>query len=305
MLLLIEQVLNGFQLGVTLFMVAAGLTLIFGVMGVLNLAHGTLFMCGAYASALISAATGSFFVGVLAGTGAALILGIVLERLIIQRLYLRDHLDQVLATFAIILIANQTLMVAVGPQSLFVELPEPLRGSIEILPGLSYPVYRLLIIAIGIAVALGLQFLITRTRVGMLVRAGASNREMVRALGVRVGRLFTLVFGLGAMLSGLAGVLSGPVTFVQVGMGEQIIIMAFVVIVVGGVGSISAAFWGAILVGMTDTLLRVSLPSVLALFVDRADAYTMGASLASMGIYLVMILILLFKPQGLFAPRAG
>ncbi|MGO4407003.1 branched-chain amino acid ABC transporter permease [Bosea sp. RAF48] len=300
MTLVLEQLLNGLQFGVMLFLLAAGLTLIFGIMGVINLAHGSLYMVGAYAAAFAAAQTGSFLLAVIAGLAAAAIVGMVMEVVVLRRLYARDHLDQVLATFALILIFNQSVTILFGRQPLFVSVPSALNGSVQLLPGLTYPVYRLAIIAVGLLVALGLYLLINRTRIGMLVRAGATHREMVRALGVDIRLLYTAVFGLGALLAGLAGLMAGPILAVQVGMGEQILIMTFVVVVIGGVGSIRGAFFGALIVGLVDTSLRAFAPGLLRHVMTGSEADALGAGLASMGIYLLMAIVLLVRPKGLF-----
>lgn len=304
MILIIEQLLNGLQYGVMLFLLAAGLTLIFGIMGVINLAHGSLFMVGAYAGTYVAGVTGSFWLGLPAALLAAAVTGFVVEALVIRRLYARDHLDQVLATFALILIFNQLITLIFGRQPVFTVLPDAFSGSVELLPGLPYPTYRLLIIATGLLVAGGLYLLINRTRVGMLVRAGASNRDMVRALGVDIRLLYTVVFGLGALLAGLAGYMTGPISSVQVGMGEQILLATFVVVVVGGVGSIKGAFVAGITLGVVDTMLRAFLPSVLRHIMPPSDADAIGLGVASMGIYLLMALVLLVRPKGLFAAGA-
>ncbi|MCU4178157.1 branched-chain amino acid ABC transporter permease [Bosea sp. BH3] len=300
MTLVLEQLLNGLQFGVMLFLLAAGLTLIFGIMGVINLAHGSLYMVGAYASAFVAAQTGSVWLALLGGLAAAAIIGMVMELVVLRRLYARDHLDQVLATFALILIFNQSVTLLFGRQPLFVSVPPALNGSVQLLPGLTYPVYRLAIIAVGLLVALGLYLLINRTRIGMLVRAGATHREMVRALGVDIRLLYTAVFGLGALLAGLAGLMAGPILAVQVGMGEQILIMTFVVVVIGGVGSIRGAFFGALIVGLVDTSLRAFMPGLLRQVMAGPEADALGAGLASMGIYLLMAIVLLVRPKGLF-----
>jgi len=300
MTLVLEQLLNGLQFGVMLFLLAAGLTLIFGIMGVINLAHGSLYMVGAYAAAFAAAQTGSVFLAILAGLAAAAVVGMAMELFVLRRLYARDHLDQVLATFALILIFNQSVTLLFGRQPLFVSVPSVLNGSVQLLPGLTYPVYRLIIIAVGLAVALGLYLLINRTRIGMLVRAGATHREMVRALGVDIRLLYTAVFGLGALLAGLAGLMAGPILAVQVGMGEQILIMTFVVVVIGGVGSIRGAFFGALIVGLVDTSLRAFLPGLLRQVMTGSEADALGAGLASMGIYMLMAVVLLVRPKGLF-----
>jgi branched-chain amino acid transport system permease protein len=301
MILILEQLLNGVQYGVTLFLLAAGLTLIFGIMGVINLAHGSLYMVGAYAGTLVAAETGSFWLGLPAALVAAAATGFVIETVVIRRLYARDHLDQVLATFALILTFNQLVVLAFGRQPVFTQLPAAFDGSVELLPGLPYPTYRLLIIAAGLTVAVGLWLLINRTRIGALVRAGATNRDMVRALGVDIRLLYTVVFGLGALLAGLAGYMAGPISAVQVGMGEQILLATFVVVVVGGVGSIRGAFVAGLFLGIIDTMLRAFLPTVLRQVMPPAEADGTGIALASMGIYLVMALVLLVRPRGLFA----
>ncbi|MCO5089602.1 branched-chain amino acid ABC transporter permease [Bosea sp. (in: a-proteobacteria)] len=304
MTLVLEQLLNGLQFGVMLFLLAAGLTLIFGIMGVINLAHGSLYMVGAYAAVFTAAGTGSFPLAVLAGLSAAGLAGMAIELLVLRRLYARDHLDQVLATFALIMIFNQGVTILFGRQPLFVPVPPALNGSVQLLPGLSYPVYRLAIIAVGLAVALGLYLLINRSRTGMLVRAGATHREMVRALGVDIRLLYTVVFGLGALLAGLAGLMAGPILAVQVGMGEQILITTFVVVVIGGVGSVRGAFFGALIVGLVDTGLRAFAPGLLRHVMTGPEADALGAGLASMGIYLLMAIVLLVRPKGLFPAHA-
>jgi branched-chain amino acid transport system permease protein len=304
MALLLEQLLNGVQLGVMLFLLAAGLTLVFGIMGVINLAHGSLYMVGAYAAAVTASATGSAILSLLAGLAAAAAVGMALEYVVLRRLYARDHLDQVLATFGLILFFNQGMVLLFGRQPLFVNVPEALQGFVRVLPGIDYPVYRLVIIAIGLMVAFGLYWLIQRTRIGMLVRAGATHREMVRALGVDVRLLYTLVFGLGALLAGLAGLMAGPILSVQPGMGEQILITTFVVVVIGGIGSVRGALFGAVLVGVVDTMLRAYVPGLLRGVMAGPEADALGAGLASMGVYLLMALVLLVKPRGLFPAHA-
>lgn len=301
MILVFEQLLNGLQYGVMLFLLAAGLTLIFGIMGVINLAHGSLYMVGAYAGTWVAGQTGSFWLGIPAALGAAALTGLAIEALVIRKLYSRDHLDQVLATFALILMFNQIIVMLFGRSPVFTVLPPSLEGSVELLPGLYYPPYRLLIIGAGLLVALGLYFLINRTRIGMLVRAGSTNREMVRALGVDIRLLYTVVFGLGALLAGLAGYMAGPILAVQVGMGEQILLATFVVVVIGGVGSIRGAFVAGIGLGVIDTCLRVFLPGLLRNVMAGPEADALGTGISSMGIYLLMALVLLVRPKGLFA----
>ncbi|MCA3611424.1 MAG: branched-chain amino acid ABC transporter permease [Methylobacterium sp.] len=303
MALILEQLLNGLQLGVTLFLLAAGLTLVFGIMGVINLAHGSLYMIGAYAGAIVAAKTGSFVLAFLGGLAAAGIAGMLIELLVLRKLYARDHLDQVLATFALILTINQSVVILFGRRPLFVDIPPLLNGSVSL--GLfSYPVYRLAIIVVGLVVAVALALFITRTRIGMLVRAGATHRDMVRALGVDIRMLYTVIFGLGALLAGLAGVMAGPLLAVQVGMGEQILILTFVVVVIGGLGSVRGAFFGALLVGMVDTSMRAFLPGLFRQLMSGPEADALGAGLASMGVYLLMALVLLIRPKGLFPANA-
>ena len=300
MTLLLEQALNGLQLGVMLFLLAAGLTLVFGVMGLINLAHASLYMIGAFAAAWVQSRTGSFVLGLAAGLAAAALTGIAIEVAILRRLYGRDHLDQVLATFGLILFFNEAMAMLFGRQPLMAAVPRFLSGAVEIIPGVPYPVYRLAIIAAGITVAAGLYFLIGHTRAGMLVRAGATHRDMVRALGVNIRLLTTFVFGLGALLAGLAGAMTGPLLSVQVGMGDRILITTFVVIVVGGIGSVRGAFAGALLVGMVDTLTRAFLPGLLRTVMVASNADAIGAGASSMAIFIVMAIVLLLRPRGLF-----
>ena len=302
--LIAEQALNGLQYGMMLFLMAAGLTLVFGVMGLINLAHGALYMVGAFACAAVAAASGSFWLGLGASLAAAAAMGALIEVAIIRRLYARDHLDQVLATFALILVLSETTRWVFGSFPLYLSLPELLSGTLTLPGGVVYPAFRLAIIAIGVAVAIGLFWLIGRTRVGIRIRAGEADREMVAALGVDIARLYTFVFALGAGLAGLAGALVGTIQSVQVGMGEPVLILAFVVIVIGGIGSVRGALVGALLVGMTDTLGKAMLPQALALVLDPAAARGVGASLASMLIYIVMAGVLVWRPQGLFGARA-
>ncbi|MND87571.1 High-affinity branched-chain amino acid transport system permease protein LivH [compost metagenome] len=300
--LALEQLLNGIQLGVMLFLMAAGLTLIFGVMGLINLAHGSLYMVGAFACATVAAWTGSFWLGLIASLACAAAAGAVVELAVIRRLYDRDHLDQVLATFALILIFSEGTRWLFGDFPLYLDIPPLLQGVVTLPGDASYPVYRLAIIAVGALIALGLYLLIGKTRLGMRIRAGESDREMIGALGVDIRTLYTLVFALGSALAGLAGALVGALQSVQVGMGEPVLILAFVVIVIGGIGSIKGALYGALLVGVTDTLGRFLLPQLLALFVDPSQAGMIGGAMASMLIYVVMAVILAVKPRGLFPP---
>ena len=303
--LLIEQLLNGLQLGVMLFLMAAGLTLIFGVMGLINLAHGSLYMIGAFACATVAAATGSFWLGLVASLAAAAAAGAIVEIVVIRRLYDRDHLDQVLATFALILVFSEGTRWLFGSFPLYLDIPDLLRGTVPIPGGSRYQLYRLAIIGVGIAVAVGLYLLITRTRLGMRIRAGESDREMIAALGVDIRTLYTVVFAIGAALAGLAGAMVGALQSVQVGMGEPVLILAFVVIVIGGIGSIKGALVGALLVGLTDTMGRVLLPQVFAVFMPPSQAGLVGGALASMLIYVVMAFVLAVRPQGLFPATKG
>jgi branched-chain amino acid transport system permease protein len=300
MLLLLEQCLNGLQLGLLLFLLAAGLTLVFGIMDLVNLAHGSLYMMGAYFVASFSAWTGSFVIGAVLALAATLLLGIALEAFALRRLYGRDHLDHVLGTFGLILFFNELVRLVWGPAGLSVLLPGWLNTPIELLPGVYYPGYRLAIIAVALMVALFLYVLVMRTRLGMLIRAGASNREMVSALGIDITLLYTLVFGLGAALAGLAGVMQAPILTVQIGMGENVLILAFVVIVIGGIGSIRGAFLAAIFVGLIDTVGRAFLPDLLRLAMGPVAASTAAPALSSMLIYLVMAIVLVLRPEGLF-----
>jgi branched-chain amino acid transport system permease protein len=302
--LIIEQLLNGLQFGVMLFLMAAGLTLIFGVMGLINLAHGSFYMIGAFACAAVAAATGSFWVGLAASLAAAAAAGALAELVVIRRLYDRDHLDQVLATFALILIFSEATRWLFGSFPLYLDIPPVLAGAVELPGGAHYQLYRLAIIGVGVLVAVGLYYLIARTRLGMRIRAGQSDREMIAALGVDIGTLYTMVFALGAALAGLAGALVGALQSVQVGMGEPVLILAFVVIVIGGIGSIKGALIGAVLVGLTDTLGRFLLPKLFTVLLGPAAGATTGAALASMLIYIVMALILAFRPKGLFPATA-
>ncbi len=305
--LFLEQTLNGLQFGLMLFLLAAGLTLVFGIMDCINLAHGSLYMVGAYFAAAATGASGSFWLGLGAGVAATAAVGLVLELTLFRQLYRRDHLSQVLATFALILIANEAVRLIWGEQPLMLNPPEALAGPVEVtLLGETffYPAYRLVIIGVGLLVALGLYVLIARSRIGMWVRAGAANREITEALGIPVRSLFTAVFVFGAGLCALAGGLLGPLLAVQVGMGESVLILAFVVIIIGGIGSIRGALVGALIVGTVDTLGRALLPTLLRATLPADAAATLGPALASILIYLLMAVILFYKPQGLFPARA-
>jgi branched-chain amino acid transport system permease protein len=301
--LLLVQILNGLQFGVLLFLIAAGLTLVFGVMDFINLAHGVQYMLGAYFAVMFYAMTGNFLLALVLALAAALVFGLLLEFAVFRHLYDRDHLDQVIATFGIILFLNQAVKLLWGAAPLTLPIPEIFSGSVSLLPGLIYPVWRLVIILSGLAVAALLYGLVTYTRVGMLVRAGATNAPMVSALGVDIRRLFMLVFGFGTMLAAFAGVMIAPILSVEPGMGDTILILAFVVIVIGGVGSIRGAFLAAIIIGLVDTLGRSFSVDILRLFMGPSPARTVGPAIASMLIYLLMALVLYFRPAGLFPAR--
>jgi branched-chain amino acid transport system permease protein len=287
-----------------LFLMAAGLTLIFGVMGLINLAHGSLYMVGAFAAAWVAGATGSFTLALVGALAAAALAGAIVELLVIRRLYDKDHLDQVLATFALILIFSEGTRWVFGSFPLFLDIPDVLSGPVTLPGGIQYPLYRLVLILAGLLIALGLDLLITRTRIGIRIRAGENDREMTAALGIDISKLYTLVFALGAGLAGLAGAMVGAIQSVQVGMGEPVLILAFVVIVIGGIGSIRGALVGALLVGLTDTLGGIFLPELFKLFMEPSSATSVGASLASMAIYILMGAILIWRPTGLFGARA-
>jgi branched-chain amino acid transport system permease protein len=301
-ILIAEQSLNGLQFGLMLFLLAAGLTLVFGIMDMINLAHGSLYMLGAFLASTFVQATGSFAAGVLLAIPATALLGMLLEVSVLRSLYARDHLAQVLATFSLILIINELTRLVWGSDAPLA-MPDALSGPVELFAGLRYPAYRLVIIGVGLLVAVLLFLSVTRTKVGMLVRAGASNREMALAMGVNIRLLFTLVFGVGAALCAVAGAMLAPLLAVQVGMGENILILAFVVIVIGGIGSIRGALVGALLVGIVDTIGRAFLPIVFGVFFQPRVASAAGPAIASVTIYLLMAVVLYIRPQGLFPAR--
>jgi branched-chain amino acid transport system permease protein len=300
MIYFIEQTFNGVQLGMLLFLLAAGLTLIFGIMDLVNLAHGSLYMLGAYFAATFAEATDSFVIGAILALAATFVAGVALEIIAIRPLYGRNHLDHVLGTFGILIFFNDLVRLIWGPAGMTISLPSEMLNAVEVIPGVFYPVYRLVIIAATLAVAALLYFTVMRTRLGMLIRAGASNREMVGALGINIKLLYTLVFGLGAALAGFAGLMQAPILMVQIGMGENIVILAFVVIIIGGVGSIRGAFVASILVGLIDTIGRAYVPDMLRSVLSASAASTLGPALASMLIYMLMAGILVFRPEGLF-----
>jgi branched-chain amino acid transport system permease protein len=301
--LFVAQMLNGLQLGVLLFLLASGLTLIFGIMDFVNLAHGSLYMVGAYFCASLTDFTGSFVLAVLLALPLTALVGLAVEFIVIRRLYARDHLDHVLATFGLILCFDTAVQFLWGPEGMAIPLPAVLDGQVEILPEIVFPTFRLLIIIVGLVVALGLYVVVTRTRAGMLIRAGASNRTMVTALGVDIQRLFTLVFAAGSAMAGLAGMMIAPITEASIGMGNEIIIVAFVVIIIGGIGSIKGAFVAAVLVGLIDTMGRSFLDTLLKVVVSDQNAETAAPALSAMLIYILMAAILAFQPQGLFPPK--
>jgi branched-chain amino acid transport system permease protein len=300
MLYFFEQFLNGIQLGMLLFLLAAGLTLIFGIMDLVNLAHGSLYMLGAYFAASFAEWTDSFLLGAILALAATALVGMALEVVAVRRLYGRNHLDHVLGTFGLLLFFNELVRLIWGPAGMTLSLPPEMLNAIEVVPGLFYPLYRLVIIAVTLAVAVLIYFLIMRTRLGMLIRAGASNREMVGALGVNIKLLYTLVFGLGAALAGFAGLMQAPILTVQIGMGENILIAAFVVVTIGGIGSIRGAFVASLLVGLADTVGRTFVPDLLRAFLSESASSSLGRALSSMTIYLVMALVLIVRPEGLF-----
>lgn len=304
-LLFLEQTLNGIQFGVFLFLVSAGLTLVLGIMNVVNLAHGSLYMMGAYYAATIYSWSGSFVLAFVAMVPMALITGVIVEVLVLRTLYERDHMDQVLATFGLILFFNQGTIIVWGAESQEMNIPAFLEGGVEILPDVPYPIFRLAIIAVGVVTAIFLFLLIARTRTGMRIRAGASNRPMVGALGVNIRFLYTVVFGLGAVLAGVAGLMSGPISSVEPGMGEDMLILAFVVIVIGGIGSIRGAVVASVIIGTVETVGRSILPFLMKEYISEDAAQTAGPAVASMLMYILMAAVLFFRPEGLFPAKTG
>jgi branched-chain amino acid transport system permease protein len=300
---LLLQMLNGVQLGLLMFLLAAGLTLTFGIMDLVNLAHGSLYMMGAYIAWTLIGWTDSFVLGALLALPATFLLGIVVEAIVMRRLYARDHLEQVLATFGLILFFNELVRVIWGPAGKSITVPSFLNRTVEILPGVPYPAYRFAIIVVGALVAILLAWLVARTRVGMLIRAGASNRRMIGALGVNIELLFTLVFGLGAVFAGLAGLMAAPITSVKIGMGDDILILAFVIIVIGGIGSIKGAFVAAMVVGQIDIVGRAFMPDLLKTFLSASAAASAAPAISQVLIYIVMAGVLVWRPTGLFGQR--
>jgi branched-chain amino acid transport system permease protein len=302
--LFVTQILNGVQLGLLLFLLSAGLTLVFGIMNFVNLAHGSLYMMGAYFAASAYSWSGSFLVAALIGIPATLILGLAIERIVLVKLYQRAHLDQVLATFGLVLFFNEMVRIIWGPTSIYMDAPEALSGTLDLL-GLPYASYRFAIIVVGILVGIALYLLIHRTRIGMLIRAGATNASMVGALGVNIKLLNTLVFAFGAALAGVAGLMAGPILSVQAGMGDPILILTLVVIVTGGIGSVRGALYGALIVGVVDTVGRAFLPALLQEIFEQSVAQAAGPAIASMLIYVLMAVVLAVRPQGLFPVKHG
>ena len=302
--LLLEQIFNGLQAGVALFLIAAGLTLILGIMNFVFLAHGSQVMIGAYLATWIAVSTGHFFIGIMLAIPLVFLFGMALEYLVIRHLYHRDHMEQVLATFGMILFFNELMRVSFGPAALYSTLPPSLSGFVMILPDVPYPLFRLVLIGVGLAVAVAIYVLVRHTRLGAMVRAGADNRTMTAALGINIGMLQRVVFAIGATLAGLAGMMLGPLTTVESGMGEPLLILSLVVIIIGGVGSIQGAFIAAIMVGLVDTTGRVLLPYLLRMVVDQATADGAGPALASMLVYILMSAVLVVRPKGLF-PQGG
>lgn len=301
--LLVIQTLNGLQLGLLLFLVASGLTLVFGILDFVNLAHASLYMLGAFICASLTFALGNFLLAVLVALPITAAIGWAVERFIARPLYTRDHLDHVLATFGLILVIDTSVHMIWGPEGIAVPLPLWLDGQVSLTETLVLPTYRLVIIGTGLATAAGLFWLVNYTRLGMLIRAGASNRRMVSALGINIEMLFSLVFALGAMLAGLAGMLIAPITEASIGMGNNIIITAFVVIIVGGIGSMKGAFIAALLIGLIDTLGRAFLDDIFKLAMSAEAAETSAPAISAMLIYIIMAVVLALKPQGLFPPK--
>lgn len=301
--LAIVQLLNGVQFGLILFLIAAGLTLVYGVMDFLNLAHGVQYMIGAYLLASVASATGSFVVALAVALPAGMLIGLAFEFLVFRHLYDRPHLDQVLATFGVIIFVTEAIRTIWGVSPINVDVPEWLAGAVQLRDGLLYPTWRILIIVAGIGTAVLLYSLINYTRLGMLIRAGSTNAEMVSALGVNIRRLFSLVFGFGAMLAGFAGAMVAPLLSVDPGMGDSVLILAFVVIVIGGIGSIRGAFAAAILVGVVETLGRSAASPLLRSILEPAAASQVSRAIAPMLVYVLMAMTLAVRPSGLFPGR--
>ena len=295
--LFIEQLFNGLQFGMMLFLMAAGVTLVFGIMRVINLAHGSMFMLGGYFLVAAGEVTDSFLLAALIALAATIVVGAVLELVILRPLYARGHLEQVLATFGLTLFFNELVEVIWGREPLYLNIPDFLDGTVQILPGVPYSIYRLAITGVSVVAGVLLYFLIVHTRVGALIRAGSEKREVVEALGINIGLLYTIVFALGSALAGLAGMITGPLFSVESGIGDPILIITLVVIVVGGMGSIRGALVGSLIVGIIDTFSRVLLPRLLGV--------EFGTALAGMSIYILMAAVLLYSRTGLFGSARG
>ncbi|MCK0769559.1 branched-chain amino acid ABC transporter permease [Chromohalobacter canadensis] len=278
------QLLNGLQYGLLLFLIASGLTLIFGIMGIINLAHGAMYMIGAYLVYDLTLRLGNFWLAIVVAVPIAVALGLIIERLFLDTLYKRDHLYQVLLTFGLILVINEVQRIIWGGDVHSVAVPSPFDTSLQLTSNLQYSVYRLFLMGVCLALAAVIYWVIRHTRLGIIIRAGAVDRDMVEGLGINVRTLFTLIFSAGVALTAFAGMIAAPLSTIAPGMGDSILITCFVVVVIGGIGSIKGAFWGAILIGMAETFGSVLIPS-----------------LASMVIYLIMAAVLLVKPRGLFA----
>jgi branched-chain amino acid transport system permease protein len=304
MSLLIEQTLNGVQLGLLLFLVAAGLTLVFGILDFMNLSHGSLFMMGAYFAATFVALTGSFVLGGVLAIICTTLLGFAIEAIWLRPLFGRGHLDQVLGTFGLVLFFNDFVRLVWGAAGRTLAVPQMLAGHVSF-GAFTYPVYRLVLIAVGLLVAADLYLLVQRTKIGMIIRAAASDRDMAGAIGADVTLVSAFVFGLGAALAGLAGLFAAPLLTVQIGMGDNILILALVIIVIGGLGSVRGAFFAALVVGLIDALGRAYLPQLLRLILSPVAASTAAGSLSSVAIYILLAFVLLVKPQGLFPARGA
>ena len=302
--LFIAQLMNSVQLGLLLFLLASGLTLIFGIMDFINLSHGSFYMMGAYFCGSVVARTGSFLAGVITGLVGVFALGALIEWLIARKLYKEDHLDHVLVTFGLILVMDTLVHLIWGPSGLSIPLPNVLNGQI-VIGTIVFPTYRTLIIVGGLAVAAILYLLVAKTRLGMLIRAGASNRDMVESLGINIDLLFLIVFAIGAAMAGFAGILIAPITEATIGMGNDIIIIAFVVVIVGGIGSIKGAFYAALIIGVIDTMSRSYLDDFLKLLMEPQFAETAAPAISAMLVYILMAAVLAFKPSGLFPPAGS
>ncbi|MGI9318514.1 MAG: branched-chain amino acid ABC transporter permease [bacterium] len=302
--LLITQVLNGLQLGLLLFLLASGLTLIFGIMDFINLSHGSFYMIGAYFCGTVVTITGSLLAGIVVGLVCTFAIGAIVEWFIARRLYRNDHLDHVLVTFGLILVFDTLVHMIWGAAGMAIPLPDILNGQVS-LGNLVLPTYRIVIISSGLLVAVILYIMVSKTRLGMLIRAGASNRTMVEALGININKLYLIVFAIGATMSGFAGMLIAPITEASIGMGNEIIIIAFVVVIVGGIGSIKGAFYAALIIGLMDTLGRSYLDDVLELSMPTHYAETAAPALSAMLVYILMAVVLAFRPQGLFPPAGS